>query len=195
MSTFQLYLELGINHIINLEAYDHILFIVALCAVYHFNQWRQVLVLVTAFTLGHTTTLALASFNVIHFPSKWIEFFIAVTIFITAVANIVERNDYIKKKTHWMKYGFAMFFGLIHGLGFSFYLRSLLGREANIITSLFGFNLGIEIGQICIVLIVLTLTYIFVDVLKLLRREWNLVLSGAGIGVSLMLMLQRIPWR
>lgn len=194
MSTFQLYLQLGIEHIADFKGYDHILFIVTLCAVYLFKQWRQVLVLITAFTLGHTTTLALATLNFIHFPSAWIEFLIPVTIFFTAVGNMFERNNVVSKRSHYYKYGMAMFFGLIHGLGFSFYLRSLLGIEHGIVLPLFAFNVGIELGQLIIVSVVLLLTHVLVNWLGFARREWSLVLSGAGMGVSLILIMQRIPW-
>ncbi len=194
MSIFQLYLHLGIDHIADFKGYDHILFITSLCAVYLFKQWRNVLVLVTAFTLGHTTTLALATLNIIHFSSKWIEFLIPVTIFLTSVVNIFERDEIVSARSQRLKYMAAMFFGLIHGLGFSTYLRSLLGTEHSIVLPLFAFNVGIEIGQLLIVSIVLTLTYIVVNRLKFARREWSLILSGAGMGISLMLIMQRIPW-
>ena len=194
MSTFQLYLQLGIEHIADFKGYDHILFISTLCAVYLFRQWRQVLVLVTAFTIGHTTTLALATLHIIHFSSKWIEFLIPVTIFLASVGNMFERNDMVKPGSQHFKYGAAMFFGLIHGLGFSFYLRSLLGMEGSIVLPLFAFNVGIELGQLIIVSVVLTLTHVLVNWLGFARREWSLVLSGAGMGVSLILISQRIPW-
>ena len=193
MNTFQLYLQLGIEHIADFKGYDHILFITTLCAVYPLKQWRRVLVLITAFTLGHTTTLALATLNLVHFSGKWIEFLIPVTIFLTSAGNIFERSDQVKPSTQIFKYSAAMFFGLIHGLGFSFYLRSLLGGESSLVLPLFGFNLGIEIGQLIIVSAVLTMTFILVNVMKFVRREWSLVLSGAGMGVSLILILQRIP--
>jgi hypothetical protein len=194
MNTFELYLQLGIDHIADIKGYDHILFITTLCAVYLFNQWKEVLVLVTAFTLGHTTTLALATLHVIHFSSKWIEFLIPVTIFVTSVANMFERNDLVKKESARFKYIAAMFFGLIHGLGFSFYLRSLLGMESNLVLPLFAFNVGIEIGQLCIVSAVLLLTHVIVRRIKFPRRDWSLVLSGAGMGISLILITQRLPW-
>jgi len=194
MNTFELYLQLGIGHIADFKGFDHILFITSLCAVYLFKQWKQVLVLVTAFTVGHTTTLALATLHIIHFSSKWIEFLIPITIFLTSVANMFERSESVRPGSQHFKYGAAMFFGLIHGLGFSFYLRSLLGFEHSIVLPLFAFNVGIELGQLLIVFIVLTLTHILVNWLKFARREWSLVLSGAGMGISLILISQRIPW-
>jgi hypothetical protein len=194
VNIFQLYLQLGIDHIADFKGYDHILFITSLCAVYLFRQWKNVLVLVTAFTIGHTTTLALATLNIIHFSSKWIEFLIPVTIFITSIGNIFEQNEVVTMGAQRFKYAAAMFFGLIHGLGFSTYLRSLLGTEHSIVLPLFAFNIGIEIGQLLIVSIVLTITHILVNWLKFARRDWSLVLSGCGMGVSLILIIQRVPW-
>jgi len=174
MSTFQLYLQLGVSHIADFKGYDHILFITTLCAVYLFKQWKQVLVLVTAFTIGHTTTLALATLHIIHFPSRWIEFFIPITIFIAAVGNMFERNDMVKPGSQHFKYGTAMFFGLIHGLGFSFYLRSLLGMEHSIVLPLFAFNVGIELGQMMIVAVVLMLTHILVNWIGFASNDFGL---------------------
>ena len=193
MTTFHLYLSLGINHIADLNAYDHILFIVTLCAVYSFNQWKKVLVLVTAFTLAHSATLALATLKILKVPIDLIEFLIPVTIFITALANILQKSGKVSSKRHLFKYVTAMFFGLIHGLGFSNYLRSLLGQESNIIGPLFSFNLGIEIGQLIIVIVIMLMTWTLVDILNVKRREWYLVLSGAGLGVSLIIMMERFP--
>jgi len=193
MNTFQLYLTLGIHHIADLKAYDHILFIVTLCAVYSFSQWKNVLVLITAFTIGHSLTLALATLNLIHVSTDLIEFLIPVTIFITAFANVLQKSGKVLQKRHLFKYFTAMFFGLIHGLGFSNYLRSLLGQEDSLIGPLFSFNVGIEIGQFIIVAFIMLLTWILVDLLNIKRREWILILSGAGMGVSLVMMLERFP--
>ena len=191
MNIFQLYLTLGINHIADINAYDHILFIITLCAVYTFSQWKNVLVLVTAFTIGHSLTLALATLNLIHVSTDLIEFLIPLTIFITALSNVLQKSGKVLLKRHLFKYFTAMFFGLIHGLGFSNYLRSLLGQEDSIIGPLFSFNLGIEIGQFIIVAIIMLLTWILVDLLHVKRREWILILSGAGLGVSLVMMVDR----
>lgn len=193
MNTFQLYLTLGIHHIADFKAYDHILFIVTLCAVYSFSQWKNVIVLITAFTIGHSLTLALATLNLIHVSTDLIEFLIPVTIFITAFANVLQKSGKVLHKRHLFKYFTAMFFGLIHGLGFSNYLRSLLGQEDSIIGPLFAFNVGIEIGQFIIVAFIMLLTWILVDLLNVKRREWILILSGAGMGVSLVMMLERFP--
>jgi len=194
MSTFELYWELGLNHIADFKGYDHILFILTLCAVYRFVHWKKVLILITAFTLGHTTTLLLASLKLVAVKANWIEFLIPLTIFATATGNILQRKEDFSKKHHTIKYGFALFFGLIHGMGFSNYLRALLGDSESLIGPLFSFNLGIEVGQILIVSVILSLSALFTGFLKLPHREWNLIISGAGLGISLILMIERFPY-
>ena len=188
---FKLYLELGIEHIADLKGYDHILFVAMLCAVYTFKEWRQVLILVTAFTVGHSLTLALATLNIIRVSTAWIEFLIPVTVFITAVGNIITGKP--NAGSAIIKYALALFFGLIHGLGFSNYLRSLLGTGKSIIVPLLSFNIGVELGQILIVFCILTLTVIMLHVIRMKQHDWILVLSGAGAGIALTLMLERIP--
>jgi hypothetical protein len=194
MNIFQLYFNLGVHHIANIYSLDHILFITCLCAVYTFKQWKQILVLVTAFTLGHTTSLALATFKLLSVNSMLIEFLIPATIFITAFWNLFLKKDGVSSGTHWIKYITAIFFGLIHGLGFSNYLQTLLGNEKSVAMPLFSFNVGIEAGQLIIVCGVLLITYIITSWFKVARRDWILIFSGAGLGVSLMLMINRFPW-
>lgn len=194
MNLFELYLKLGIDHIADLQGYDHILFIISLTIVYPLSAWKKLLVLVTAFTAGHTLTLLLATLNIIRIPTDLIEFLIPVTIFLTALANTLQKSDKNYKSSHRFKYGAALFFGLIHGMGFSNYLRSLLSAEDNLWLPLLSFNLGIEIGQLMIVLVVMGITIVAVNFLGVKRREWNLVFSGAALGISLVLAFDRIPW-
>ena len=158
------------------------------------RNWKRILILVTAFTIGHSLTLVLATLNIIHANSDLIEFLIPLTIFLTALANIVSRKERVSRTLHYLKYTAALFFGLIHGLGFSSYLRSLLGQEKNIVMPLFSFNLGIEIGQILVVVVIMILTFLAVDLLRFRRREWNVMLAGAGLGISLVLMIERFPF-
>ncbi len=198
MSIFSMYLQLGFEHITDINGYDHILFILSLCAVYQVKNWKAVLILVTAFTVGHSVTLALAALNVVNVNANLVEFLIPITIFLTAITNIISRTGKTGETSsfssthHKFKYLMAMFFGLIHGLGFSNYLKSLLGMEKGIVKALFAFNIGLEIGQIIVVVIVLSLAYIFVKLLRFPIREWTLVLSGAALGISLILSLERI---
>ena len=194
MSVFELYLRLGIDHIANIQGYDHILFIIALSIVYPLKQWRKLLILITAFTIGHSTTLALATLNIIRIPTGIIEFLIPVTIFFTALGNIVQKSEKISETSHRFKYGLAMFFGLIHGMGFSNYLRGMLGKEDSMVVPLLSFNIGIEFGQIMIVLFMLGITLLAVDILGAKRREWTLVFSGVALGISFLLAAQRFPW-
>ncbi|MBT3244678.1 MAG: HupE/UreJ family protein [Bacteroidetes bacterium] len=194
MSTFQLYLTLGLQHIADFKGYDHILFIITLCAVYQLRDWKNILILVTAFTIGHSLTLVLATFNIVRISGDLIEFLIPVTILLTAVGNILQKKDSFSKSHHRYKYGLAMFFGLIHGLGFSNYLRSLLSSEDSLAGPLFSFNLGIEIGQLIIVSIFLLFGLLLLNLMKFKPREWNLLISGAGIGISLILIFERIPF-
>lgn len=194
MSLFELYFKLGLQHIADFKGYDHILFILTLCAVYSLKEWKRVLVLVTAFTIGHSLTLALATLDLIRVDGDLIEFLIPLTIFVTALANLLARKQQVSLLHHYSKYGAGLFFGLIHGLGFSNYLRSLLGAERGLALPLFSFNVGIEVGQIIIVSIIMVLTKVVVDLLGLPRREWHVLLSGAGMGISLVLMLERFPF-
>jgi hypothetical protein len=182
-----LYFELGWRHIINWDAYDHILFIVALSAVYLLGDWRKVLVLVTAFTIGHSITLALSVLHIIRIPSALVEFLIPVTICVTALSNIV-RKEHEPQKLQ-LNYFYALFFGLIHGLGFSNYLKSLLGSQENIVKPLFSFNIGLECGQIVIVMCILLLSTMMVKGTPVKRRDWNMFLSSAAFGVAFLMVI------
>ncbi|WP_226390302.1 HupE/UreJ family protein [Penaeicola halotolerans] len=190
MSDFSLFLKLGFEHISDLQGYDHILFIVALCAIYTLKDWRGILWMVTAFTIGHSITLVLATFEVIMVSQTLVEKAIPLTILLTCLFNIfLTKGEKNVKQSATIKYLIACGFGLIHGLGFSGYLRSLLAMQDSIVLELLAFNIGLELGQILIVMITLVLAFIFVDKLKAPKREWNLVLSGAAGGVSLLMVL------
>ena len=194
MSEFQLYFELGKDHILDYKnGYDHILFVVALCTVYLLRDWKKVLILVTAFTIGHSITLALATLRVISFNQELIEFLIPLTIVISAGSNIFRKTE-VSDRTTYINYGYALFFGLIHGLGFSNYLRSILGQDRSIVSQLFAFNLGLEFGQIIIVGIFLIAAFLLVDLFTVNRRDWKLVISSAIVGIALILMKDKIYW-
>ena len=194
MSEFEIYLQLGFNHIADLNAYDHIVFIIALCAVYQLRQWRMILMLVTAFTIGHSITLALATLSIILVPMELIEFLIPVTIFATCIMNVVRPFDERTKRKVWFNYPLALFFGLIHGMGFSYYLRALLGMEESIVMPLFSFNIGLELGQLMIVTLVLAGAALAVQVFKAPHKSWNLFISGVAAGVAIILMLETKFW-
>ncbi len=175
MDEFNIYLQLGLEHIADIKAYDHILFIVALCAVYQIREWKKIAILVTAFTIGHSLTLILSVLNITIVNASIIELLIPVTILLTCIYNILEIKK--TKKNTYIKYIIALFFGLIHGWGFSNYLKSLLGMEENILIPLLGFNIGLEIGQLFIVAIVLTCSYFVLNILKIKRWIWVTALS------------------
>lgn len=192
MQDFGLYFELGWEHIADLRGYDHILFVAALCVRYLFSDWKKVLLLVTAFTIGHSITLALSVLNLVNVSVTWIEFLIPVTIFITAFSNIFERNFSFKTKFPLI-YFLALFFGLIHGLGFSNYLKSLLGKSTSIVNELLAFNLGLEFGQLLIVAFIMLISWVIVSLLRFPRREWLLFASGGIFFLSLMMAIERYP--
>ncbi len=192
MNDFWLYFQIGFHHIADIRGIDHILFIVALCIRYQFSDWRKLLVLVTAFTIGHSITLALSVFDIIDYPMRWIEFLIPITIVITAISNIFVKKFVFKAKFPVI-YFLALFFGLIHGMGFSNYLKSLLGKGESVIGQLLAFNLGLEAGQILIVLIILLITLIFVNLFKVNRREYLLFISAIAFALALQMAFERLP--
>lgn len=203
MQDFWLYFGLGRAHIADLNGYDHILFVVALCLPFLLKDWKKILILVTAFTIGHSITLALAAFDKLNVPSDWIEFLIPVTILITAWSNVSKKKTNTlypsqapgsSNKSINLSYVLALFFGLIHGLGFSNYLKSLLGKSNSITGELLAFNLGLELGQLIIVFIFLLIAQLIVNILKTDRREWILFVAGGIFCVSLIMALERWPW-
>jgi hypothetical protein len=189
MENFSLFFQLGMEHILDWEGYDHILFVAVLCGIYLLRNWRSVVILVTAFTIGHSITLALSVIDWIRVPTDLIEFLIPVTILLTAISNIL--NKTFSTANMRFTYLMALLFGLVHGLGFSNYLKSLLGRSTNIATELMAFNVGLEVGQILIVVTVLLLSYLVVQVLQVPRREWNLFLSSAVFGIAFVMAVER----
>lgn len=190
MSEFGMYFETGFKHIANLRGIDHILFIAALSLRYQFADWKKILILVTAFTIGHSITLALSVFNIVNYSQAWIEFLIPVTILITAFSNLFVKKFAFKSRFPII-YFFALFFGLIHGLGFSNYLKSILGSDSRIFLQLLAFNLGLEAGQLLIVFAILLISFIFVTIFKSSRREYLLFLSGGIFALALQMAIER----
>lgn len=190
MDEFFLYLQLGTDHILDLTAFDHLLFVVTLCAAYHWRDWRQVLILVTAFTIGHSITLVLAGLDLIPIPAAVVEFLIPVTILVTSIHNLtVNKADLTKQR---VTYAIALFFGLIHGMGFSNYFRTLMGSSEAVVKPLFAFNIGIELGQLVIVAFLFAAYFLLSKVIRFEHRDWRTYLSGAGGGVALVLILEQL---
>ncbi|RZL44484.1 MAG: HupE/UreJ family protein [Pedobacter sp.] len=186
------YFKLGWSHIVSLDALDHQLFILALIAVYTTKQFKQILILVTAFTIGHSVTLALSTFDIIRIQSSWVEFLIPCTIFITALFNIIRKEKSNQKIQ--LNYYLALFFGLIHGMGFANSVRMMLARDQYIGWGLFGFNVGLEIGQIVFVVLILLVSVLMLDFLKVRRRDWIIFISSAVFALALQMALQRMPF-
>lgn len=197
MESFLIYLKLGFEHITDINGYDHILFILALCIVYSVQEWKKVLILVTAFTLGHSLTLALAVLEIITVDSAFIEFLIPVTIILTCLANVmgykhrtISRSSY-EPSNMYIQYVLAVVFGLIHGMGFSNYLKSLLGKSENIVLELFAFNVGLEVGQLLIVGGSFILSLLFLELINIRRSTWVMVSSGLIAGFTFHLLIEK----
>ena len=191
MNDIIIFLHLGFRHIIDINGSDHMLFILALVIRYLWTDWKKILILVTAFTIGHSITLALSTLDWISFPMYLIELLIPITILLTAISNLFVKDFSFSSKYHIIYY-FALFFGLIHGLGFSNYLKSLLGKEHSIILPLFSFNIGLELGQLLIVGCILVFSFIFVKRIKINRKSYIRIGSIITIGLSLMMIIDRI---
>ena len=184
---------MGLYHVLDFNAYDHILFLIVLAVVFSFNQFKKVLWLVTLFTIGHSVTLALSAYGILNVNMKLIEFLIPVTIFITGVINVftAKKSSTGKENTNLV---FALFFGLIHGLGFSNYFKMMIGKEDDKLFPLLEFALGIEAAQIIIVLGILIIGTILQNFFRVTRRDWILVCSSIVIGFAIQMMLNRIYW-
>jgi hypothetical protein len=192
MSDFSFYFRIGWQHIIGSDALDHQLFILALAAIYMIKDWKQVLILVTAFTIGHSVTLFLSVKEIISINSNWVEFLIPCTIIFTAITNL-----FLKKftpKTIRINYFLALFFGLIHGLGFANTIRLALASDQSLGWGLFGFNVGLEAGQIVVVLIILVISFIVLNVFKANRREWVIFASACAFSNAIVTAIDRWPW-
>ena len=191
MNDFLFYFGLGWEHIISLDALDHQLFMAALAVLYLFPDWKKVLILVTAFTIGHSLTLALSVLDLVRVPGRWVEFLIPCTIFLTAIGNLIQQKN--KKNRVETNYYLALFFGLVHGMGFANTIRFMLAQEQSLFTGLLGFNIGLEVGQIMVVLLLLTLSTLVVNVLNIARRDWILFLSAGVFSLALKMALERMP--
>ncbi len=194
MSEFWLYFKLGLNHVIDWHAYDHILFLAVLFVAYSFDNWKKTVALVTMFTLGHTISLFLAVYNVIHVNSRLVEFLIPITILITALFNLFTGKNTSKNDKTGIIYSITIFFGLIHGLGFSNYFKIISSNVSSKILPLLEFSLGIESAQIIVVIIILTLSFIAQTIFRFSKRDWILVISSIVIGLVIPMIIANKIW-
>lgn len=184
------YLELGLRHILDIKAYDHLLFVVALCAIYRWSDWRKLFIPITAFTIGHSISLALSSLDILRFNPDVIEFLIPATILITVISNIIYEKS--GKTPSYQHYLLTLIFGLVHGFGFANYFSAILGAENHITIPLLSFNIGVEIGQLIIVCGLMILTYIVTKIIKIRHAYWNYILSIIVGLISIWLMYKII---
>ncbi len=190
MNDFFLYFSLGLQHIMDWQGYDHILFIFALIAVYEWQAYRQVFVLITAFTLGHSLSLALSVLDFVTVSPLLVEFLIPLTIVFTAISNLFSKLETIRLKR--LKYGLALVFGCIHGLGFSNYLKSLLAHDEQVFKPLLAFNLGLELGQLLIIIAIFCLLFLLNRMFLVPTREKVVFISGATFGIAFIMMVERL---
>lgn len=193
MDNFILYFKIGLNHVLDFSAYDHILFLIVLAVVFDHKQWKKLLMLITFFTIGHTITLGLAAYEVIKISLELVEFLIPVTIFITAFFNLIRVNKASLGKEK-LNLFFALFFGLIHGLGFSNFFRGMIGREEDKLMPLLEFALGIEVSQVIIVLGIVLVGTVLQNFFRVTKRDWVLVCSAIVIGIVFPMIQERIFW-
>ncbi len=191
MNNLGFYFDLGWHHIMAWDALDHLLFVLALSAIYLIGNWKQVLILVTAFTIGHSITLALSVYDVIRIDDKLVEFLIPCTIVVTALFNLLQKD--FKPRSLQLNYFLALFFGLIHGLGFANAIRFIMLNDESIGWNLFGFNIGLEAGQVVVVMIILLVSYLVVNLAKLNRKWWVWSLSIFALVMSIKMIWERFP--
>ena len=197
MDEFWLWFSAGTEHILDWNGYDHILYVIALCVLFSVNQWKNLLILVTAFTIGHSLTLAISTFNIFTIKQNYIEVLISLTIILTCLINIRYRylaasQQYQKNKNYWFNYALALVFGLIHGMGFSYLLKSMLGKENSIIIPLFSFNIGLEFGQLIIVFSMLLISVFLVRFTRIKKHDVIFFISSAVFGIAFLLLIQRL---
>ncbi len=191
MSQFWFYFQLGLEHVLDWNAYDHILFLVILVAAYTFFQWKRVLWLVTIFTLGHTIALFLSVYDVVSVSTRWVELLIAVTILVMALYNMFTAKKKESQRNISLLYFCTAFFGIIHGLGFAYYFKRIVPAESKLLP-LLEFALGIEAAQVIIVLVVMILAFIAQNFFRVTRRDWILVLSAIVIGIILPILRENL---
>ncbi len=194
MSEFWLYVKLGFGHVLDWTAYDHILFLIVLTVGYTFDNWKRILILVTLFTLGHTISLFLAAYNVVSVNSRLIEFLIPLTILATAVFNLLTAKSGSRSGKIGVLYGTTIFFGLIHGLGFSSYFNAISSNVSSKILPLIEFALGIELAQIVVVVIVVLLSFVVQTFFRFSKRDWILVVSSIVIGMVIPMLIANKIW-
>lgn len=196
MSEFMLYLQIGLNHVLDINAYDHVLFITALVVPYHFKDWKKLLTLVSVFTLGHTLALVLAVFEMVKINITLVEFLIPVTILCTAVYNLFHSGKSARNASITVAVFITLFFGLIHGLGFSNYFNSILaGTPGDKVMPMLQFAVGIELAQLVVVLSVLIVSFLIQYFIRNSKKNWILITSSIIIGIVIPMLIESEIWK
>ncbi len=194
LDAFWANVKYGINHVLDINAYDHVLFLIVLTVPYLFKDWKRVLTLVTMFTLGHTISMFLAVYGHVKVSSSIIEFLIPVSIFVVAIFNVLTSGKGAQKEKIGLMLFSTLFFGLVHGLGFASEFRMYMGKSSSKLIPLLEFALGIEMAQIIIVFLVLFLGYIFQTIFRFNKRDWIMVISAVVIGLVVPMLINNYPF-
>lgn len=181
--------QFGINHVLDINAYDHVLFLIVLAVPYIFKDWKRILLLVTMFTVGHMLSLVLAVFGKVRIDANLVEFLIPLSILIIAVYNVFTAGKTSKSQKIGVLFITTLFIGLVHGFGFARAFNMHLEEGDSKILTLLEFALGIEIAQIIIVFVVLFLGYLFQTVFRFSKRDWMMVISAIVIGLVIPMLL------
>lgn len=194
LELFWYYVKLGFQHVLDINAYDHILYFIVLTIPYTFKNWKRILWLVTVFTIGHTVSLLASIYGWVSVKSILVEFLIPLTIVGTALVNIFTAGKTNRKESFGFIFFITLFFGLIHGLGFSNYFRQIVAVEQNKLIPTLEFSLGIELAQVIVVLIVLVLSLIVSTLFRFNKKEWVLVISAVVLGMAIPLLINAYPY-
>ena len=197
MNEFWLWFSTGTQHILDWNGYDHILYVVALCVLFSINEWKKLLILITAFTIGHSLTLAVSALNIFTVKQSFIEVLIPLTIITTCLVNIsyTRLSSHLsdkKNNNYQFNYALALMFGFVHGMGFSYILKSMFGKEDSIIFPLLSFNLGLEVGQLLIVASTLLFSLFLVRFTRIKKSDYIFFISSAVFGIAFLLFVQRL---
>lgn len=198
MNEFWLWFNTGTEHILDWNGYDHILYVMALCVLFSVKEWKKLLILVTAFTIGHSLTLAVSALNIFTMKQGIIEVLIPITILFTCIVNLYYKRlnsvqqDNRNPKSYTFNYTLALLFGFIHGMGFSYLLRSMLGKEESVVFPLLSFNLGLELGQLIIVAVMLLFSIFLTRFTRIKKGDYVFFISSAVFGIAFLLFVQRL---
>ena len=189
LQDFWFNVQYGVNHVLDINAYDHVLFLIVLTIPYLFKDWKRVLLLVSVFTLGHTLSLVLAAYNVVRVNGELVEFLIPITILVVALFNVFTAGKGAQKEKIGVLFFSTLFFGLVHGLGFAREFKILVSGTDNKLITLLEFALGIELAQIIIVFIVLFLGYLIQTIFRFSKRDWIMVISAIVVGLVIPMIM------